>query len=425
MKKNGLKRSLFVLLVVCGFTSVISAQTATKYGWRGVDRNGVYNETGLMKSWPSNGPTLLWESLNIGNGYSSPVIVGDRLYVTGMNDNETKEIFSCYTLDGKKVYSVEYGDVWTGPYPETRTTPAIDNGKAYVISGSGQIVCLNVADGKMVWSVDGGKVYQRRTGMWGTAECPLVYDNKVIYTPSGSQASMVALDKNTGELIWKSKAFGDVGGYVAPVLIDFKGKKQVVGMSAVRIFGVDPNNGEVQWYFDGFGKKSQGDNIVTNSPLYSNGKIFFSDGYDINGYQIQLSDDMKSVKLVWTNTDLDTHHGGYVLVNGTIYGSNWLSNNDGAWVAVDWNSGKTTYNEKWSGGKGKGSIIYSDGMLYCYDERRGTVGLVKPNPSKFEVVSEFRITKGEGPYWAHPVINNGVLYIRHGKVLQAYDIKQK
>ena len=131
----------------------------TPYGWRGPTRSGQYPETGLLKQWPANGPQLLWETLDAGKGYSSPVIVDDRIYLTGMNEDETKEIFSAYSMDGKKIYEVVYGNPWDQTYPETRTTPAIDNGKAYVISGSGEIVCINTADGKIVWSVDGGNLW--------------------------------------------------------------------------------------------------------------------------------------------------------------------------------------------------------------------------------------------------------------------------
>jgi hypothetical protein len=147
-----------------------------------------------------------------------------------------------------------------------------------------------------------------------------------------------------------------------------------------------------------------------------------SQGYNMGSYMLKLNDDLKGVDLVWRNNDLDTHIGGYVLLNNIIYGSNWINNTQGNWVAVDWNTGETKYNDAWEG-KSKGSIIASDNMLYCYDERRGTVGLVNPTSDKFDVVSEFRITKGEGPYWAHPVVNNGILYIRHGYALMAYKVK--
>ena len=143
-------------------TGVLYAQSP--YGWRGPERDGVYFENGLLKEWPSEGPELLWETMELGKGYSSPVIVDGRLYITGMDEEGTQEIFFAYSLDGKKLYQTAYGVPWTDTYPETRTTPTIENGKAYVISGSGEIVCLDTADGKIVWKVDGGKKFDRKMG---------------------------------------------------------------------------------------------------------------------------------------------------------------------------------------------------------------------------------------------------------------------
>ena len=419
MKAGGLSIAFACLL--CG-----TAVAQTPYGWRGPERNGVYPESGLLKEWPAEGPQLLWETMDAGKGYSSPVIVGDRLYITGMNEDETQEIFSAYTLDGKKVYQTAYSAPWNDTYPETRTTPAIDGDKAYVISGSGDVVCLNIQDGKIVWKVEAGKVYGRKTGNWGTSECPLVFDNKVIYTPAGDQTTMVALNKENGELSWKTTAFGDVGAYVSPLLISYKGKRQIVGSTAKHIFGVNPESGEIEWSFGEWGpsdRDAKWPNIAPNTPIFKDGKLFFCHGYNINGVMLQLADDLKSVSVVWRTDVLDTHHGGYVEVNGTIYGSNWINNNQGNWCAIDWNTGAAGYETAWQGGKGKGSIIAADGMLYCYDERRGAVALVRPNPAKFDIVSEFRITKGVGPHWAHPVIVNGVLYIRHGFALMAYKVR--
>ena len=414
------KTAICCLLSITSFS--LFAQT-TPYGWRGPERNGIYPEKGLLKEWPTEGPQLLWEVADAGKGYSSPIIVDKTLYITGMNADGTKEILSAYTLDGKKLYTVEYGKPWKDSYPETRTTPTYMDGKLYIISGAGEIVCLNAKDGKQVWAVDGGTVYARKTGNWGTAESPLVFDDKVIYTPSGAQTTMVALDRKTGKEIWKTTAFGDTGAYVSPMLIEYKGKKQILGSTAVNIFGVNPNTGAIEWSFKEWGGH-RGDwaNIAPNTPLFKDGKIFFSHGYDIFAHMLQLSDDLKSVTRLWKNETLDTHHGGYVEIDGVIYGSNHINNGQGTWCAVDWNTGETLYDHNWEN-KGKGSIIAADGMLYCYNERSGAVALVKPTREAFEVVSQFKITKGEGPHWAHPVIVNGVLYIRHGSALMAYKVK--
>lgn len=422
MKK--IKSGYLFLATVCLFTTHVAAQSP--HGWRGPERNGIYPESGLLTSWPSGGPGLLWESSDAGKGYSSPVIAGDRLYLTGMNEDEDKEVFSAYTLDGKKIYETIYGNPWKDSYPETRTTPMINNNKAYVISGQGEVVCIDITNGDIVWQVDGNSGFGRKTGTWGTSECPLVFDNKVIFSPGGDQTAMVALHAETGETIWKSRSLNDISNYASPILISHNGRKQIVSLTGKHIIGVDPDTGNIEWTFDDWGQSAVDngwEKISPNIPLYREGHIFVSNGYDIGAQMLKLNADATSVDLVWRNDDLDTHHGCFVLVDGTIYGSNWLNNTSGNWVAVDWLTGETKYEESWSGGSSKGSVIFADGMLYCYDERRGSVALVKPVKDKFDIVSQFRITKGEGPHWAHPVINNGVLYIRHGSALMAYKIK--
>ena len=421
-----MKKELFTALLVTISTGALAQ--VTPYGWRGPEHNGYYPDKGLLKEWPADGPQLVFETTDAGKGYSSPVVVGDKIFLTGMSEDQTQEVLNCYDLKGKKLYTVAYGSPWKQSYPETRTTPAIMDGKVYVISGMGEIACLNAADGKILWKVDGGTKYERKTGNWGTSESPLVYDDKVIYTPCGDQTTMVALNRNTGEEIWKTRAIGEKSGYVSPIMIEYKGKRQIVGSTCQTAFGVNPETGEIQWTFDNWGprytgKQGRWDNIAPNSALYKDGKIFFCHGYDINGFQVKLADDLKSVTLTWRTETLDTHHGGYVLVGGKIYGSNWINNNDGAWCCVDWETGETNYEEKWTGGAGKGSIIAADSKLFIYDERRGFVGLVNPTPQKFDVVSKFRVAQGSGPYWAHMHIDKGILYLRHGEYFAAYKIK--
>ena len=422
-----MKRMFFSVLLGAAICTGVLAQV-TPYGWRGPEHNGYYPDKGLLKTWPAEGPALVFETEDAGKGYSSPVVVGDKVYVTGLNEDGTKEVFQSYDLKGKKLYTVEYGNPWKQSYPDTRTTPAIMDGKAYVISGMGEVVCIDTKEGKVLWQVDGGTKYERQTGNWGTSECPLVYDDKVIYTPCGNQTTMVALNRNTGEEIWKTRPLNEKSAYVSPIMIEYKGKRQIVGSTSKTAFGVNPDNGEIMWTFDNWGpnytgKQGRWDNIAPNSALYKDGKIFFCHGYDLNGFQLKLSDDLKNVELTWRTETLDTHHGGYVLVNGKIYGSNWINNNDGNWCCLDWETGETNYEEKWTDGASKGSIIAADNKLFIYDERRGYVGLVNSTPEKFDVVSKFRVAKGSGPYWAHMHIDKGILYLRHGEYFAAYKIK--
>lgn len=404
---------------------VSSAVSQNQHGWRGPFRNGNYPDTGLLKKWDENGPKQLWETLDVGKGHSSPVIVNDHLYITGMNESEDKEIFSAYTLDGKREYVIEYGSPWNGSFPDTRTTPTIVGGKAYVISGMGEVVCINIASGKIVWAINGGVKFEQKTGTWGVAQAPLVYDNKIIYSPGGTKALMVALNADNGETIWETPGVGDISNYVSSLLIHYKGKRQIVSITGKKVVGIDSEDGTLLWSYDDWGQEAEErgwEKISPNTPLFKDGKIFVCNGYNLNSFLLQLNDDGKSVSVAWKNNDLDTHLGGFVLVNNTIYGSNWINNSKGNWVAVDWTSGHTLFDTAWDD-KGKGSVITADNMLFCYDEKKGYVGLVPASPEKFEVVSEFKISKGEGPFWAHPVIDNGVLYIRHGNALMAYAIK--
>ena len=422
-----MKKKFFTALLSAAICTGALAQV-TPYGWRGPEHNGYYPDKGLLKTWPAEGPELVFETEDAGKGYSSPVVVGDKVFVTGLNEDGTKEVFQSYDLKGKKLYTVEYGTPWKQSYPDTRTTPAIMDGKAYVISGMGEVVCIDTKEGKILWTVDGGTKYERQTGNWGTSECPLVYDDKVIYTPCGNQTTMVALNRNTGDEIWKTRPLNEKSAYVSPIMIEYNGKRQIVGSTSKTAFGVNPDNGEIMWTFDNWGpnytgKQGRWDNIAPNSALYKDGKIFFCHGYDLNGFQLKLSDDLKKVDLPWRTETLDTHHGGYVLVNGKIYGSNWINNNDGNWCCLDWETGETNYEEKWTEGAGKGSIIAGDNKLFIFDERRGFVGLVNPTPEKFDVVSKFRVAKGSGPYWAHMHIDKGILYLRHGEYFAAYKIK--
>lgn len=415
---------LKVLFITSISLSTVSAWAQFPlYGWRGPERSGVYPEKGLLKEWPAEGPQKLWEATDAGKGNSSPTVTDKYIFVTGMNADLSKETLSAYSLDGKKLYTIEYGTPWHSTYAETRSTPTYYDGKVYVICGSGAVVCCNASDGGLIWSVNAGEQYGRKTNNYGTVESPLVFDDKVIFTPAGDITTMVALDAKSGKEVWKTKSYGDVGSYASPILIKHKGKKQIIGSTAAHIFGVNPKNGEIEWAFEiENGNHYDKGNPVANSPIFNNGRLFFSDGYDIFSYMLQLSDDLKSATLAWRNKTLDTHFGGYVELDGVIYGTTHINNGAGNWCALDWQTGETLYEQMWTG-KSKGAIIAADNMLYGYEERRGTVGLIKPSREKFDLVSEFRVTTGEGPHWAHPVIANGVLYIRHGSALIAYKIK--
>ena len=410
-----------IWLFVSGTACVVDVQAMDWPQWSGPNRDGISSETGLLKEWPQEGPELLRTFTAIGKGFSSPTIAKGVLYVTGMVANI--EILSAFDLEGNLRWKKEYGKAYTKSYSDARTSPTVDGDSIYVISGTGEVVCFDAAGG-VEWSVQALERFEGKQGSWGTAESALIVDDKVIYTPGGEKTTVVALDKNTGETVWATESLGGKSAYVSPILIEKGGKKQIVAVTGNHILGVSPEDGDIVWQikYRDIPPPDGGKDINPNSPIYHDGRIFVTSGYNHVGVMLELSEDATNASVLWWNSDLDTHHGGVVLVDGYLYGSNWLSNKDGNWVCVDWDTGETKYEKEWHN---KGSIITAEGMLYCYEEKGGTLALVKATPEDFAIVSFFTITQGQGQHWAHPVISDGVLYMRHGDVLMAYDIKAK
>lgn len=395
--------------------------------WREEDRTGVSAETGLMKSWPESGPELIWSNTELPRGYSSVSFGKNTIYVTGSDGKN--DILVALDTYGKIKWETTYGRSWTASNPESRSTPTVEGDRVYLTSGYGDIACIDGISGKILWSLNASETYKGTYGEWGIAESLIIDGEKLYFTPGGPETMTIALEKSTGNEIWKTKSLNDGPAYVSPILIDYSGKKIIINVSLHYIFAADASNGDILWSIDHTkaidSKKStaiwpDAPLIKCVTPLYSEGRIYVTGGYDHGSIMMAMNEDGTNVNTQWTDEVLDVHHGGVVLVDGYIYGSNWLSNSDGNWCCLDWKTGKKMYEENW---KCKGSIISAEGMLYVYDEKSGFVGLVKATPEKFDLVSSFRVKEGNGPYWAHPVINNGMLFIRHGEYLAVYSIK--
>jgi outer membrane protein assembly factor BamB len=418
---NAIKRFTFLLCVISFSGSFVYGEIFSQ--WRGPQRNGVYTETNLLKSWPEEGPQLLWSIDGLRNGYSSAAVASENIYVTGRKGDEA--FLTALKLDGSFLWQVAVGSAARQSYRESRSTPTVEDNRVYLITGAGEIVCVDTDAGRILWAVDGFNKFHGDVGSWEVSESPLVVDDKVIYTPGGNETTMVALDKMTGETIWVTESLKDKTAYVSPLLIEWAGKQVIVNVTAHYLFGVDASSGYILWKTDYASlevptKYPQASQINTNTPVFKDGKIYVTSGYDHVGAMYQLNEQGDDIRFLWYDDSLDTHHGGVVLVDGYLYGSNWVNNSAGDWVCLNWDTGKTEYVAKWNT---KGSIIYADGMLYCYDEKRGNIALVEATPEAFNIISSFRITQGRGPHWAHPVIKDGILYMRHGEFLMAYDIQ--
>ena len=415
MRKR-IRKKLLLTAAVLTLSTAIFAQVSD---WRGPDRTGVYNETGLLKQWPATGPQKLWEVTGVGTGYSAITPTDNAVYITGRKDDS--DVLTSLTHDGKKNWELAYGKAWNRTYPETRSIPTYVDGFIYLVSGQGDIVCVS-EKGEKVWSVNHYQKYSASAPRFGISESPVFVDGKIVVTPGGSKTAMVAFDAKTGKVVWETEALNEGAEYVNPLLLQHGGKKMLVTMFNKTVIGVNSADGKILWRVDYAGLQAGTSRVNhATTPIYRDGFIFITSGYDHTAVKLKLSADGTAAEVVWKNNDIDTHHGGVVLLGNQLFASNYQSNTMGQWASVDWNTGKTLWTNPWHN---KGSIISADGMLYLFEEKSGHIGLARPSAEKLDVVSEFRLpTKSEGPYWAHPVIHNGRLYVRHGDFLAVYNIK--
>ena len=395
--------------------------------WRGTGHRGVYKETGLRKTWPDNGPPMLWKTAGVGAGYSSPVTANGKIYFTGIEDEDGRKVEFMTCLDAAKgqiVWQTAYGSPWSRDYPAARSTPSVSDGEVFAISGSGEVAKLNAETGALLWKVNAKKTFGGVTGGWGTAESPLVDDQAVYFTPGGPQTTLVALDRKNGRTLWKTKSLGDKASYVTPTVIRHNNVRQIVGATTNYVFGVNPANGDLAWSINfakilDAGRTIKRYDILVNSLVHRDGKLFLSNGYNHGSMMFQLNADASKVEVLWTNQDLCSQHHGFVWLGDFIFGTSHTSRK---WTCINAKTGKTVASERVNG-VGLGQVVAADDMIYVYDAERGNVILVKPDPRAFAEVARFPIRDGQQQHWCHPVIANGVLYLRHGDVALAFDLK--
>ncbi|MDP7290119.1 MAG: PQQ-binding-like beta-propeller repeat protein [Phycisphaerae bacterium] len=405
---------------------IISA-TALAADWpqfHGPNRDNKSLDTDLLKTWPASGPKRLWETSGIGEGYSTVSIAGKRIFTAGEINGYCT--ITAMDMDGKKLWSKTNGKAWKKSYPGTRSTPTVVGDVLYHLSGIGNIACLKAENGEIVWSIDIMKKFGGRNIIWGLAESPLVIGDMVICTPGGTDISMVALNRKTGDLIWKCTGAGDKPGYASPILIEHKGLKQIVTAMSESIVGVRASDGKLLWRYPH--KVYYDENITT--PVFHDGFLIVT-GCVKKGttlLKLNVSGDKCSVKMQWHNATLDNKQGGIILDGGRIYGYAELGSRRAPWVCVDFKSGKTvsrSFPVRSSYKYPNACLTFADGMFYLYSDD-GKMALAKATDSGFEVTGRLKIaTPGKRPTWAHPVVCGGKLYIRYGDRLGVYSVSAK
>ncbi|HUT90359.1 MAG TPA: PQQ-binding-like beta-propeller repeat protein [Thermoguttaceae bacterium] len=384
--------------------------------FHGPKGDNLSTETGLLKQWPDGGPELVWSTTGIGHGFSSVAIANRVIYTDGNVDEKT--VITAMDMDGKVLWQKENGAAWAKDHPGTRGTPTIDGDRLYHESPLGEVVCLDAKSGERIWARNILKEFGAENIQWALAESVVIDGNHAICCPGGPQASVVALDKGTGQTVWVAKGTGDKAGYATPTVAECQGLRMVLTMNAKALVGVNAAGGDFLFRHP----HETSYDVNATSPIYHEGHIFITSGYGSGSEMLKLSVDGRkaSVEPVWASKELDNHHGGVLLLDGYVYGSNAKGGKNNKWVCLNWETGDVAYSEP---GVGKGSLTYADGMLYTFSENR-QMGLAEATPSGHTVISRFELPSGgPGSSWAHPVVCGGRLYLRHSDRLSAYDVR--
>jgi outer membrane protein assembly factor BamB len=425
MLRPGSLLLLVALLLACGGSPLTASDWPT---FRGAARTGVAPDTDLLEVWPEEGPPLAWKAAGAGRGYASLAIAGDKIFTLGdglSTASDADEYLTCFDrATGKQLWMTKTGTPWNDgqeSWQSSRSTPTVDGELVYVLTPHGQLIACGTADGKERFRVDLKAEYGGQKGdSWGYSESVLIDENRLVCTPGGERATMVALDKKTGKMIWACPMKGDRGaGHSSIVVSDVKGRKVYVQTTAAGAFAVDAKTGQFLWAYP-IDKTT----AVIPTPIIRDDLVFFAAGYKRGGAllrQIPGPGGKVTVNEIYgLNTDLANKHGGIVLVGDHLYGD---SDDKGIPFCADLMTGRIVWKKRGSG-KNSATVAAADGHIYVrYSD--GTLGLVKADPADYSEVCHFKVPgSGDRPSWAHMVILDGRLYLREGDSILCYDLRQ-
>jgi outer membrane protein assembly factor BamB len=392
--------------------------------WQGPDRNAMSKEKGLLQEWPKDGPPLAWKAKSLGGGDSAPAVAGGVLY--GMSARGGDEVVGALAeKDGTELWAVKVSAAFQQRMPQSKEgpgcTPTVDGDRLYVETMGGEVACLSAKDGKSVWQVSLTKEFGGRVPQWSFRESVLVDGDRVICTPGGPDATVVALDKATGKTVWKSKVAGNPGAaYSSPIVIDTAGQRQYVQLTARALIGVAAADGKFLWKYDRAAART---GICCSTPVSFDGHVFAASAYGAGGGLVKLSKDGDGVKAdeVFFTKSMENHHGGMIALDGRLFGAHG-GNAGGLLTCLDLKTGKVLWDER---AAEKGAVAFADGRLY-YRSETGNVLLIEPSATEYVERGKFKQPdRSRSAAWAHPVVANGKLYIRDQDVLLCYDVKAK
>ncbi|MDQ2856524.1 MAG: PQQ-like beta-propeller repeat protein, partial [Acidobacteriota bacterium] len=386
MKNISIKTLMGVAIVVLFLSNQVIAQDWPQ--WRGPNRDGISKETGLLKQWPAEGPPLAWKAKGAGSGYSSFAIAGGRLFTMGLRGSR-EYVIAFDVADGKEVWATPHGgafhnDRGNGP----RGTPTVDGDRIYALGGNGDLSCLETRTGKVVWTMNVLQKFGGQNITWGISESPLVIGEKVLVNAGGQGASIVALNKKDGSLIWKSQ--NDEEGYSSAIAVDAAGGTQVVFFTATRAVGLDLADGKLRWEYPHPSNNTA--NVAT--PIARGNRVFISSDYGTGGGLVEIKADGKAQEVYFTK-EMKNHHSSSVLIGDYLYGFS-----SSILTAMKFDTGEVAWKDR---SVGKGSLVYADGNLYCLSEN-GVVGLVEATPTGYKEKGRFHIAQESLPTWTHPVV---------------------
>ena len=382
--------------------------------WQGPDRTRISRETGLLKEWPAGGPRVIWTASNLGTGYGSMSVAGDRLFLQGARGAESV-VIALNRTDGKEVWAKALGPIETkmrtnmGAGP--RGTPTVDGDRLYALSENGDLACLKT-DGSLVWQLNILKAFGGSQLQWLVSESPLVDGPHLVVSPGGPGAGIVKLDKMTGKTVWTSKELSDTAGYSSIAVADVQGVRTYMTFTAQAGVGVRASDGKLMFRY------TKAANNVANiaTPVFFNNKVFFSSAYGAGGGLLDLvaKDGEVTASEVYHTPNMRNHHGGMVVVDGYLYGFNDL-----ILTCLEFATGNVMWRDR---SVGKGSVTYADGHLYIQGEN-SMLGLAEASSTGYREKGRFSIPEKGQLSWAHPVISDGRLYVRNQDTLLVYDIK--